>query len=160
MFRIKCEKCGAATDAACECAVFLPPIERAFKAVGAHPEKSDRALADEAGVSPTTIGKARKVVQLSSGGQLPEQPDPEREWREMEHDNDDDDNAVEKSATDNADPEKRIGKDGKARRSPKRSKPSNKCGIFPEDWNKPENELIADKIIAEIRGHLSDADKH
>jgi len=34
----------------------------------ANPEKSDRAIAEEIGTSPTTIGKARE--QLSSGGQL------------------------------------------------------------------------------------------
>lgn len=39
---------------------------RARAAVAEHPEKSDRAIAEEIAVSPTTVGKARKE-QLSSG---------------------------------------------------------------------------------------------
>ena len=50
----------------------LPPVEldgcdRAAAAVAANPKKSDRAIAAELGVSPTTVGKAG---ELSTAGQL------------------------------------------------------------------------------------------
>lgn len=39
---------------------YVPAGKRAAAAVAANPEKSDRAIAAELGVSPTTVGKARK----------------------------------------------------------------------------------------------------
>jgi len=59
--QLQCTLCGAETHAACSCgAVYRPKAsERAANAVAGHPEKSDRAIAAEIGVSPTTVGKAR-----------------------------------------------------------------------------------------------------
>jgi hypothetical protein len=67
--RIECSACGAATDAACNCgAPYLAAKERAAAAVvkerteaaaEGRREKSDRAIAAEAGVSHQTIGRIR-----------------------------------------------------------------------------------------------------
>ena len=46
---------------------YVPAGTRAAEAIAKNPGKSDRAIADEIGVSPTTVGKAR---QLSTTGQL------------------------------------------------------------------------------------------
>jgi hypothetical protein len=59
--RLECSLCGASTNAACECgAPYVPAGARAAAAVAADPEKSDRALATEVGVSKDTIRRARK----------------------------------------------------------------------------------------------------
>jgi hypothetical protein len=66
--RMVCIGCGAEANASCNCGKpYVPKSVRAKEAIEAHPEKSDRAIAAELGVSPTTVGKAR---QLSSDGQL------------------------------------------------------------------------------------------
>ena len=58
-----CSKCGVEAAAACDCgAPYLPATARAAKAVAAHPEKSDRSIAAEIGVSAPTVGKARKAT--------------------------------------------------------------------------------------------------
>lgn len=59
--QLQCEACGAETHAACSCGAIYKPkaFERAAEAVAAHPDRSDRAIASEIGVSPTTVGKAR-----------------------------------------------------------------------------------------------------
>lgn len=67
--RLECSACGATADAACNCgAQYLPAGTRAAEAIAANPEKSDRAIATELKVSPTTVGKARKATVHS--GQL------------------------------------------------------------------------------------------
>jgi hypothetical protein len=66
--RLECSKCGAATDAACDCGEpYVPAGARAAKAVAENPQKSDRAIAAETGVSHHTVAKARR----STGKQLP-----------------------------------------------------------------------------------------
>jgi ParB family chromosome partitioning protein len=67
--RLACTNCGAETNAACDCGVeYRPAAERAADALAEHPELSDRAIANDIGVSPTTVGKARKATVHS--GQL------------------------------------------------------------------------------------------
>lgn len=61
---ICCLKCGAKAKAGCDCGVgYIPAIAFASKAVRAHPEKSDRAIAAEIGVAPNTVRKARATAQ-------------------------------------------------------------------------------------------------
>src|SRR5262245_10317447 len=60
-----CPKCGF-EHPSCDCDVPLVK-QRAAKAIAANPQKSDRAIAKELGVSPTTVGKAR---QVSTSGQV------------------------------------------------------------------------------------------
>lgn len=60
---ICCSKCGAKARPGCNCGVaYVPAHVFAAKAVAAHPEKSDRAIAKEIGVDHKTIAKARKSV--------------------------------------------------------------------------------------------------
>lgn len=67
--RLECSGCGATTDARCNCGLpYVPAGTRAAEAVAANPEKSDRLIATELKVSPTTVGKARKATVHS--GQL------------------------------------------------------------------------------------------
>jgi putative DNA primase/helicase len=47
---------------------YTPKIVRAAEAIKANPDKSDRAIAEEIGASPTTVGKAR--TQVSTSGHL------------------------------------------------------------------------------------------
>ena len=66
--RLECSDCGAAATANCGChAPYVPAGERAAKAVAENPEKSDRAIAAELGVSKDTIRRARK----STGAHAP-----------------------------------------------------------------------------------------
>lgn len=59
--KIECSSCGAKADASCNCgAPYIPAGERAAKAVAANPEKSNRALAAEIGVSEPTVRRARE----------------------------------------------------------------------------------------------------
>jgi len=74
-------------------------LERAERAVLEHPERSDRAIAKEAGVSAPTVAKARRAPTVKTL-QL-------------------------------AEPEKRVGADGKARRQPAR-KPKAELSTKPE----------------------------
>jgi hypothetical protein len=61
--QLRCSDCGATTDAACACGVgYVPAHEYAAKAVQAHPEKSDRAIAAVLGIDHKTVGKARKAT--------------------------------------------------------------------------------------------------
>ena len=55
-----CSKCGAHARAACNCGVeYVPARERAAAAVAANPEKSNRAIAGDIGVSEPTVRRAR-----------------------------------------------------------------------------------------------------
>jgi hypothetical protein len=59
--RMVCTGCGAEANASCNCGkAYLPKAVRAAEAVAAHPEKSDRAIAADIGVSQPTVSKARK----------------------------------------------------------------------------------------------------
>lgn len=58
-----CVKCGAKAKPGCQCeAAYVPAHVFAAKAVRAHPEKSDRAIAKEIGIDHKTVAKARKSV--------------------------------------------------------------------------------------------------
>lgn len=66
--KLQCSKCGATADAQCGCGVsYLPAGSRAAAAVAADPGKSNRALADDLGVSRETVRRARK----STGTNVP-----------------------------------------------------------------------------------------
>jgi hypothetical protein len=55
-----------ACDAACNCgAPLVPAWQRAAAAIAANPLKSDRAIAEELGVSDMTVGRARKSTATS-----------------------------------------------------------------------------------------------
>ena len=59
--KLVCSACGAPGEGTCGCgAPYVKPGERAEAAVKANPDKSDRAIAEEIGVSDKTVGKARK----------------------------------------------------------------------------------------------------
>ena len=54
--RYECPKCG--ND--CQCGVpYVPKTVRAAEAIRANPEKSNRAIADETGLSEPTVRRAR-----------------------------------------------------------------------------------------------------
>jgi hypothetical protein len=58
VLRASCTQCG--TEAACDCnAPYVPARERAAAAIVATPEKSNRAIAAEIGVSDKTVAAAR-----------------------------------------------------------------------------------------------------
>jgi len=70
--RMICTGCGAEANASCNCGkAYMPASVRASEAIAANPDKSDRAIAEELGVSPTTVGKARGA-QVSSSGHVTE----------------------------------------------------------------------------------------
>jgi transposase-like protein len=52
----QCSKCGA--ERGCDC--NAPAIKKAAAALAANPQKSDRAIAAEIGISQPTVSKARK----------------------------------------------------------------------------------------------------
>jgi hypothetical protein len=63
--QLQCAACGAETHAACSCgAWYKPKGQRAAEAVAANPEKSNRVIAAETGVSEGTVRTAR--VELGS----------------------------------------------------------------------------------------------
>lgn len=64
---ICCSKCGAKARPGCNCGVaYIPAHAFAAKAVAAHPEKSDRAIAATIGVDAKTVAKARKTTAEKS----------------------------------------------------------------------------------------------
>lgn len=57
---LECSNCGATTNAACNCGVaYVPASQRAAEAITADPTKSNRAIADQIGVSEPTVRRAR-----------------------------------------------------------------------------------------------------
>src|ERR1700722_10869833 len=72
--KLECSSCGAEGTGTCECGVpyFVSPRERAAEAIKANPEKSDRAIAAEIGVSDKTVGAARKTVTAEGSAVEPE----------------------------------------------------------------------------------------
>jgi hypothetical protein len=59
---LRCTKCGVETEAKCSCHKpygYIPAREAAALAVAAHPDWSDRRLAEAVGVSDYTIREAR-----------------------------------------------------------------------------------------------------
>jgi len=60
---LHCAKCGVITEAQCGCgAGYVTAGEYARRAIKANPEKSDRAIAEEIGVSRATVDRARKAT--------------------------------------------------------------------------------------------------
>jgi hypothetical protein len=58
--QLQCTMCGAETHAACSCgAIYRPKAQQAAEAVAAHPEKSNRAIAEEIGADEKTVRQAR-----------------------------------------------------------------------------------------------------
>ena len=58
--RLACSACGAEANASCNCGKpYVPKLQRAADAVAEHPEKSNRAIADEIGVDEKTVRQAR-----------------------------------------------------------------------------------------------------
>jgi hypothetical protein len=65
--RLQCTVCGAEANASCNCgAHYVPATQRAKEAIEAHPEKSNRAIADLAGVDEKTIRNVRNSTADSS----------------------------------------------------------------------------------------------
>lgn len=61
--RMICTGCGAEANASCNCGKpYEPASVRAAAAVAANPEKSDRAIAADIGVSAMTVNRARQGV--------------------------------------------------------------------------------------------------
>lgn len=57
---LACSACGAEAEATCNCGVpYVPASTRARRAIEAAPEKSNRAIAEEIGVSYETVRQAR-----------------------------------------------------------------------------------------------------
>src|SRR5262245_54382041 len=64
--KLQCSSCGAEADAACECGVaYVPAGERAARAIEANPDRSDRAIAADIGVSHMTVKRARGVTNVT-----------------------------------------------------------------------------------------------
>jgi hypothetical protein len=58
--RMVCTGCGAETNANCNCGVsYVPKAHRAKEAIKTNPEKSDRSIAKELGISQPTVSAAR-----------------------------------------------------------------------------------------------------
>ena len=58
--RLACTACGAEANASCNCGKpYVPKLQRAADAVAEHPEKSNRAIAEEIGVDEKTVRQAR-----------------------------------------------------------------------------------------------------
>ena len=58
--RMVCTGCGAEANASCNCGVsYQPKSVRAADAIQANPQKSDRAIAADLGVSHQTVARAR-----------------------------------------------------------------------------------------------------
>ena len=67
--RMVCTGCGSEANASCNCGVaYTPKIVRAAEAIKANPQKSDRAIAADIGVSHPTVAKARSEL---GGNNLP-----------------------------------------------------------------------------------------
>jgi hypothetical protein len=61
--QLSCTGCGAEANASCNCGKpYVPKKQRAAEAIAANPQKSDRAIAADLGVSPMTVGRARAGV--------------------------------------------------------------------------------------------------
>ena len=64
---LECSECGATAVAPCHCGVsYVPAGMRAAKAIAANPEKSNRALATETGISEATIRRARPAASCDA----------------------------------------------------------------------------------------------
>lgn len=67
--RLACTACGAEARASCNCGKpYVPAKQRAKDAIKANPQKSDRAIAADLGISHPTVSKARRET---TGNELP-----------------------------------------------------------------------------------------
>lgn len=58
---LMCSACGASAEAACDCgAPYKSANEHAAKAIARNPNKSNRAIAADVGISDKTVAKARR----------------------------------------------------------------------------------------------------
>lgn len=74
--RMSCTACGAEANASCNCGKpYVPAKQRAKEAIEANPQKSDRAIAADIGVSHETVSKARRESPVN-------ELTPEREGRD------------------------------------------------------------------------------
>jgi hypothetical protein len=67
--RLRCTKCGAQVDAACNCGApyeYIPPGKLAERAIADNPEKSDRAIAKELGINNATVSRARNRAGVAN----------------------------------------------------------------------------------------------
>lgn len=104
--RMWCRSCQTEGDVLgfCDCAnpVYLTAREWAAAAIAANPDKSDRAIAAETGVSDTTVLRARRQLTASNEAVVTSR--------------------LTESTTPTKDkPKKRVGLDGKARKMPTRN---------------------------------------
>jgi len=61
--KLFCSKCGAVANATCDCEVsYIAARVYAERAIVAHPEKSNRAIAEETGISHETIRQVREAT--------------------------------------------------------------------------------------------------
>lgn len=85
---LQCTKCGAGTICPCGCgAPYLverrdwtaagTALERAAAAITAHPEKSNRAIAAEIGLSEPTVRRARRQLKNAGGHDAPHDAGPQ-----------------------------------------------------------------------------------
>jgi len=70
--RLACSACGAEANASCNCGKpYEPKLQRAADAVAEHPEKSNRAIAEQIGVDEKTVRKARSSTADHSAVEEP-----------------------------------------------------------------------------------------
>jgi hypothetical protein len=61
--KLFCSKCGAVANATCDCEMsYIAARVYAERAIVAHPEKSNRAIAEETGISHETIRQVREAT--------------------------------------------------------------------------------------------------
>lgn len=59
--QMQCTACGAEANASCNCGKpYVPKRQRTADAIAANPQKSNRAIGDEIGVSHTFVNEVRK----------------------------------------------------------------------------------------------------
>jgi hypothetical protein len=59
--QMTCTGCGAEANASCNCGKpYVPKKQRAVEAIAANPNKSNRAIAEDAGVAEATVRRARE----------------------------------------------------------------------------------------------------
>jgi anti-sigma28 factor (negative regulator of flagellin synthesis) len=68
---LACTECGAEAYASCNCHKPYKPVELAAKAIAANPTKSNRAIAEEIGVSEPTVRRARTASPDAVGSNQP-----------------------------------------------------------------------------------------
>jgi hypothetical protein len=74
--RLSCTECGAEAHASCNCGKpYVPAKQRAAEAIAANPLRSNRAIAEEIGVSDETVNRARRETPATDVA-------PEREGRD------------------------------------------------------------------------------